>query len=59
MSNKSKNRISVTMTRPYLEALDRLVEEGIYLSKGEVVLEALRVFLRERGMEPFCPEPEL
>jgi metal-responsive CopG/Arc/MetJ family transcriptional regulator len=34
-----KTRVSVTMSGPYLDALDRLVEEGIYLSKGEAVLE--------------------
>jgi metal-responsive CopG/Arc/MetJ family transcriptional regulator len=34
-----KTRVSVTMPGPYLDALDRLVEEGIYLSKGEAVLE--------------------
>ena len=55
MSDKLvKKRLSVTLTEPYLEALDRLVEEGIYLSRGEVVLEALRIFLRQQGMEPFA-----
>lgn len=48
-----KTRISVTLTTPYLEALDRLVEAGIYLGRGEVVLEALRHFLRGYGLEPF------
>jgi Arc/MetJ-type ribon-helix-helix transcriptional regulator len=43
----------VTLTRPYLDALDRLVEEGIYLSKGEVVLEGLRLIFRRHGLEPF------
>ena len=37
-----KTRVSVTLTRPYLDALDRLVEEGIYLTKGEIIQEALR-----------------
>jgi Arc/MetJ-type ribon-helix-helix transcriptional regulator len=44
----------VTLTKPYLEALDRLVEEGIYLSKGEIILEALRSLLRQQGVEPFA-----
>jgi hypothetical protein len=35
-----KTRISVTLTKPYLDALDRLVEEGVYLSRGEIILEA-------------------
>ena len=55
MSEKAvKNRISVTLTKPYFDALDRLVEEGIYLSRGEVILEALRNFLRRHGIEPFA-----
>jgi pimeloyl-ACP methyl ester carboxylesterase len=29
-----KVRVSVTLTRPYLDALDSLVERGIYLSRG-------------------------
>ena len=48
-----KTRVSVTLTRPYLDALDRLVEEGIYLSKGEIILEALRRLLRSYGLDPF------
>jgi len=48
-----KIRVSVTMTKPYVEVLDRLVEEGLYFTRGAIVLEALRVFFRERGIEPF------
>jgi len=54
--DKTKTRVSVTMTKPYLDGLDYLVEEGIYLGRGDAILEALRVFLREKGIEPFCPE---
>jgi len=56
-----KIRVSVTMTKPYVEALDGLVEKGIYFTRGDAVLEALRIFLRERGIEPFATkvaEPE-
>jgi Arc/MetJ-type ribon-helix-helix transcriptional regulator len=48
-----KTRISVTLTRPYVDALDHLVTEGIYLSKGEVVLEGLRLIFRRHGFKPF------
>lgn len=55
MAEKSeKTRISVTMTKPYLDALDSLVEEGIYLGRGEAILEALRVLLKGYGIEPFA-----
>jgi len=46
------------MTKPYLDALDRLVEDGIYLGRGEAILDALRYFLKNQGIEPFCPEAE-
>lgn len=50
---KVKTRISVTLTRPYLDALDRLIQEGIYMSKGTIILEALRLHLRRLKIEPF------
>lgn len=53
LPNKSKTRISVTITKPYLDALNRLVADGIYLSKGDIILEALRNHLKHRGIEPF------
>ncbi|GAI44460.1 unnamed protein product [marine sediment metagenome] len=53
MSEKTKTRISVTITKPYLDALDRLVADGIYLSRGEAILEALRDLLKGYGIEPF------
>ena len=48
-----KTCVSVTLTRPYLDALDRLVEEGVYLSRGEVVLKGLRILFRHHGLDPF------
>ena len=58
MCNKTKTRVSVTMTKPYLDGLDSLVEEGIYLGRGEAILEALRIFLKEQGIEPFSNAEE-
>jgi len=55
-SDKVKTRVSVTMTKHYVDALDRLVEEGVYLGRGEVVLEALRLHLRSLKIEPFYQE---
>lgn len=62
MSEKvEKIRVSITMTKQYLDALDYLVEQGIYLGRGEAVLEAVRRLLRSYGVEPFATrvaEPE-
>ena len=48
-----KIRVSVTMTQPYVKILDSLVEEGVYLNRGEAVLEALRLLFTEHGIEVF------
>lgn len=50
------SKLDVTMTQAYIDALDRLVGEGLYLNRGEIILEALRGLLREHGIEPFCTE---
>jgi len=49
-----KTRLSVTMTGAYVEALDHLVGEGIYLSRGDAILEALRLLFKSYGIEPFA-----
>ena len=55
-----KVRVSVTMTGTYVEALDHLVDEGLYLGRGEIVLEALRRLFVGYGLESFSLklEPE-
>jgi len=42
------------MTEAYIGALDHLVEKGLYLNRGEAVLEALRNFFKGYGLEPFA-----
>jgi len=46
----------VTLTSPYLEALDQLVEEGLYLEHQSVIRDALRHFFRHQKIEPFYTE---
>jgi len=46
-----KTRVSVTMTKPYVDALDNLVEHGVYMTRGDTILDALRHFFREKGIE--------
>ncbi|GAI35850.1 unnamed protein product, partial [marine sediment metagenome] len=45
--------LSVTMTKAYVDALDHLIGEGLYLSRGDIILEALRNHLKPFGIEPF------
>ncbi len=54
MSETDKTRISVTVTKAYVEGLNKLVEEGLYLNRGEIILEALRILFRSYGIEPFA-----
>lgn len=61
LGKSEKIRISVTMTGTYIGAMDHLIAEGLYLGRGEIVLEALRRLLRGHGIEPFSlkvVEPE-
>ena len=58
LSNKSKTRVSVTMTRLYIDSLDLLVEQGIYLGRGDAILEALRGLFKGYGVDPFYLEAE-
>ena len=55
---KERTRVSVTMTQAYVDALDHLVEEGIYLTKGEFILESVRNNLKIYGIKPFAKETE-
>ena len=51
-----KKRICVTLTEPYLDALDQLVEEGIYMDHQAAIREALRRLFRHHKIEPFYSE---
>jgi len=53
MSKKFKRRVSLTLTKSYVEALDRLVDEGIYLEHQVAIRDALRLLFRHHKIEPF------
>jgi len=49
------------MTRLYIDSLDLLVEQGIYLGRGDAILQALRSLFKGYGVDPFyleAAEPE-
>jgi len=48
-----KRRYSLTLTRVYVEALDQLVEDGIYLGHPVAIRDALRRLFRHYGMKAF------
>ena len=48
-----KKKIEIILTSPYLRALDHLVDLGIYLTREELILDALRLLFRLYNIEPF------
>lgn len=53
-----KKRVCVTLTKPYLDALGRLVDEGVYVDRGKVMKDALRRLFRHYGITPFGEETQ-
>jgi len=54
-----KERVAVTLTGPYLDALDLLVEKGVYLERQVVIRAALRLlFTSHRIYLIYPPEAE-
>lgn len=49
MTGKMRESLTIRLSRLYLDALDDLVERGLYGSKSEVVRDALRSFFEKRG----------
>ncbi len=62
MSDKSARiRSSLVLTQVYVDALDWLVEEGLYMEHQVAIRDALRRLFRHHGIEPFTDkgaEPE-
>ena len=56
MPKNVKRRLSITLTKSYVEALDRLVEKGIYLEHQVAIRDALRLLFRLHRIEPFYSE---
>lgn len=54
-----KKRFSVTLTGPYIEALDRLVKDGLYMDHQAAIREALRQLFQYHGIEPFSRKEEV
>jgi len=51
-----RKRFSVTLTGPYVEALDSLVDKGLYLDHQDGIRGSLRRLFRHHGIEPFRSE---
>ena len=58
MTNNAKRRFSVTLTKTYIVALNRLVEEGLYIDHQDAIRDALRRLFQYHGIEPFSEKAE-
>ena len=56
VDNSDKRRFSVTLTGPYIERLDILVEKGLYLDPQDAMRDGLRRLFQHHGMEPLYKE---
>jgi len=43
--------LGVRLSKAYLDAIDMLLEKGIYASKGEIVREGLRYIFERNGLK--------
>ena len=48
-------KVDVRFPVEVLEAVDRLVDDGVYLSRSSVIRQALRDLFREQRIKPFYP----
>ena len=49
MSGKMPKSLTIRLSKLYLDAMDRMIERGLYGSKSEMVREALRLFFEKHG----------
>ncbi len=53
MSEMVVENVSIALTLPYLDAMKGLVQQGVYVSRRELVKDALRRLFRHYEIEAF------
>jgi len=53
LEKREKTRVNYTLSGRYMDRLDHLVKEGIFLNHGEIFRASLRMIFRAYGLEPF------
>ncbi|GAI63535.1 unnamed protein product [marine sediment metagenome] len=48
-----KRRVSLTLTQPYVEGLDALVEKGLFTERQDAIREFIRDGFTKHGIDPF------
>jgi len=49
-------RLTLVLTKPYIDGIDQLVKIGLYLERQAAIRDALRLLLGVNGIPPFYPE---
>ena len=47
MPGKMQESLTIRLSRIYLDAMEKMIEEGLYAGKSEIVREALRLFFEK------------
>ena len=56
MPGNMPESLTLRLSPIYLDAMDRMLEAGLYGSKSEIVREALRLFFKEHGERLWEPQ---
>jgi len=56
MPGKTQESLTIRLSRLYLDAVERMIERGLYSSKSEMVRESLRLFFEKYGEKLWEPE---
>lgn len=54
-----KIRVSVTLQRAHLDTFDHLIDEGLYTDHQDAIRDAVRIFFRLYGLDPWTFSKEL
>lgn len=55
MPGKMQESLTIRLSRLYLDAMERMIEAGLYGGKSEIVREALRAFFEKYGEKLWEP----
>ena len=56
MPGKMQESLTMRLSKLYLDAMDRIIDAGLYSSKSEIIREALRLFFEKQGEKLLKPE---
>ncbi len=49
--NNKRERITIRLTKRYLDLLNTLIEKGVYNSRNEAIRDALRIMYEYHGLK--------